>query len=120
MLAGVALWAIAATALPLVPRLLLAVSVLARLVFRLRQQRLLQGVLSWRDGRWRWCDDTGECALELRAATLWPGLIVLRMRDEATGRGRVFALLADSAHGDAQRELRVCLRHMPVFATSDG
>lgn len=78
---------------------------------------MLRGVLLWNEGGWRWVDGSGDCALRLYAATLWPGLIVLRMRASATGRSRVFTLLADSANGDAQRELRVCLRYMPVFDT---
>ncbi len=105
------------SALPLALRLLLAAAVCARLVFWLRHQRVLRGVLLWRDGCWFWVDDGGEYSLQLRAATLWPGLIVLRMR-ESTGRSRVFTLLADSSDRDAQRRLRVCLRHLPVFAES--
>lgn len=105
------------TTLPLALQLLLAAAVCARLVFLLREEWLLQGLLLWRDGYWFWVDDSGEHPLQLRAATLWPGLIVLRMR-ESTGRGRVFTLLADSAGRDAQRCLRVCLRHMPIFETT--
>jgi hypothetical protein len=118
-LAGGALCAIAATALPLAPRLLIAAAVLARLLFLFRRQWTLRGVLLWNEGGWRWVDTGGECMLQLRAATLWPELIVLRMRESATGRSRVFTLLRDSANGAAQRELRVCLRYMPVFETMD-
>ena len=77
---------------------------------------MLRGVLLWSDAGWRWVDGSGEHPLQLRAATLWPGLIVLRMR-EPTGRSRVFTLLADSSDRDAQRRLRVCLRYLPVFET---
>lgn len=118
MLAGGVLWAIAITALPLAPRLLLATAVCAHLLFLIRRQQLLRGTLVWSDGGWRWIDGHGECPLQLRAATLWPGLIVLRMR-EPTGRGWVFTLLADSADRDAQRHLRVYLRYLPVFETLD-
>jgi hypothetical protein len=110
-------WAIASSALPLFLRFLLAAAALARLAFLLDRQVLMRGVLSWRDKRWRWIDESGEWPLQLRAATLWPGLIVLRMREPPSGRSRVIAVLADSCDRDAQRRLRVCLRYMPVFET---
>jgi hypothetical protein len=115
ILAGAGLAAIALTALPLAPRLLLAAVLVVHLAVLLQRQRLLCGVLSWREDGWRWVDGAGECPLQLRAATLWPGLVVLQMRERPAGRSRVFAVLADSSDRDAQRRLRACLRYMPVF-----
>lgn len=116
-MAGGALWAIAMTALPLAPKLLLAAAVCVHLLILIHRQNTLRGLLLLRDGEWLWVDGGGECPLQLRAATAWPGLIVLRMREPA-GRGRVFTLLADSSDRDAQRRLRVCLRYLPVFGAT--
>jgi hypothetical protein len=55
-----------------------------------------------------------ERVLLLQQATLWPAFILLRFRDEKTGKTQVFTLLQDSLEADRQRRLRVYLRHMSV------
>lgn len=118
LLAGGGLCVIAASALPSPLRTVLALAVLTRLALLLRDQHRLHGALSWRDERWWWGDAGGEHALQLCEATVWPGLIVLRMRIRSSGRRRTFALMADSADPEAQRRLRICLRYMAVFETT--
>lgn len=83
--------------------------------FCVRGQARQRGRLQWRES-WSWQPQDGvECWLQLRVVTLWPGLIVLVFRDAVARRNLTFTLWRDSLDADAARQLRVCLRHMPVF-----
>lgn len=80
-----------------------------------RGQARQRGRLQWRES-WSWQPQTGvERWLQLRVVTLWPGLIVLVFRDPVARNTLTLTLWRDSLDADAARQLRVCLRHMPVF-----
>lgn len=116
-LAAAALAAIFSSALPVGWQLSLGAALLLHLLYLWRRHRRSGGWLAWRGEHWSWRDEGGrEHILHLRQAVLWEGLIALRFIDLASGRTRVFPLLADSLDRDAQRQLRVGLRHLPVFA----
>lgn len=120
-LAVAALGAIFSSALPLDWQLPLGAALLFHLSYLLRRHRQGGGWLAWRGEHWSWRDqDDHEYILHLRQATLWRGLVVLRFSDPLHRRARVFALLADSLEADAQRRLRIGLRHMPVFSEQEG
>ncbi len=84
-------------------------------------QRRQRGVLAWRSG-WKWRDAKNiETRLQLRQATVWSGLIVLRFADRQRRRERVFTLFADSFFvADDARRLRVRLLHFPVFESNEA
>lgn len=124
-LSTVALFALAAifhATVPIVLRAWLATAALLYAWFCLRTHRRQRGRLLWHEG-WIWIRFDGvECALQLRSATLWPGLIVLQFRDlqtdaAKTRRSLTFTLWRDSLDSEAARRLRVYLRHAPVFGT---
>lgn len=81
----------------------------------IRGQAQQRGRLQWRES-WSWQPQGGvERWLQLRVVTLWPGLIVLVFRDPVARRNLTLTLWRDSLDADAARQLRVWLRHMPVF-----
>jgi hypothetical protein len=118
-LIGFALCAMAAIFYAAIPWLWRSVAIASALIYAAycRRLQLRQcGRLQWRES-WSWQSSSGpERLLQLRSATLWPGLIVLVFRDVATRRHLTFALWRDSLDIDDARQLRVCLRHAPVFA----
>jgi hypothetical protein len=120
-LTGFALSAIAAAIYADIPRWLQLNAVAAALLYAsycVRGQARQCGRLQWRDS-WCWQPQVGaERWLQLRAVTLWPGLIVLVFRDPATRKNLTLTLWSDSLDTDAERQLRVCLRHLPVFGES--
>jgi hypothetical protein len=108
--------AIFSSTLPFGVQLALGATLWLHLSYLLRRHRRSGGWLAWRGEHWSWRDADGrEHLLHLRQATLWPGLIALRCTDLSNGRVRVFPLLVDSLDRDAQRQLRIALRHLPVF-----
>jgi hypothetical protein len=116
---GLALCALAAIFLSAVDwrgQLLCALLLLAHLGLLLHRHRQQSGYLIWRASGWLWIDRQGEeCVLDLQSTSVWPSLIVLRFRTAKTGKVCTFTLLRDSLAVDAQRRLRIYLRHMPVF-----
>ncbi len=84
-----------------------------------RVQKRQRGMLQWHSG-WSWIDDKNvKRTLQLRHATVWPGLIALRFYDAGRKRHIAFTLLPDSfVSTDDARRLRVHLRHFPVFDSS--
>lgn len=109
--------AILQAAVPLSLRLALSAALSLHLLHLLRVAARCRGCLSWRGEYWLWAGGGASAGrfLRLRQATAWPGLIVLRFREWPRGAEEVFVLLPDSAAPDAQRRLRIALRHMPVF-----
>ncbi|ARN75348.1 protein YgfX [Oceanicoccus sagamiensis] len=67
-----------------------------------------QAWLLYRAGYSEWVD--------LRSATVWRWLIVLNFRSE-TGRCCPVVLLPDSSSPELLRQLRVLLKHKPVYKT---
>ena len=67
--------------------------------------------------RYGWWLEAGECErrAELLDARLWSWLVVLRFKLPGRRRPWVVTLLNDSADPDALRQLRVLLRHFPVY-----
>lgn len=117
-LTGLALSAIAAAIYADIPWWLQLSAVVVAVVYAsycIREQARQHGRLQWRDS-WCWQPQVGaERWLQLRAVTLWPGLIVLVFRDPATRKKLTLTLWRDSLNTEAARQLRVCLRHLPVF-----
>lgn len=81
-----------------------------------RMQRRQHGILQWRSA-WFWSSLEGkEQVLKLRHCTVWPGLIAMRFYDVERKRHFALMLFADSfVAADSARNLRVHLRHFPVF-----
>jgi hypothetical protein len=104
--------------LPVLVRIAAAALALSYAAYCRHLQARQRGRLQWRE-TWLWQPQEGvERMLQLRSATLWPGLIVLVFRDAATRRALTFALWRDSLHADDGRRLRVSLRHAPVFGAA--
>lgn len=102
------------------PRLLLVLVTLFYAGYCWHMQRRQRGILQFRSA-WLWrAEDGGERALQLRHATVWPGLLVLSFRDIERRQKFVLTLFADSfadlRAGESARHLRVYLNHFPVFA----
>lgn len=110
--------------LPWPIRLLLAVALLADVLFA-RARRPLRRLRF--DGCWSASDDSADdLHLRLDDAVIWPALIVLRFQRKPVGRWRPavhVVLLPDSIDADSWRRLRLYLRHHDVFgdaATDPG
>ncbi|MDB6061079.1 MAG: hypothetical protein JWM78_1182 [Verrucomicrobiaceae bacterium] len=111
----VALAAIWFAAIPVLARAGLGLLALIYAGYCIRTECQQCGRLQWREGGLWQLNAGAERALELRAATLWPGLLVLSFKEAATRRNLTLTLWRDSLHADDARKLRVHLRHLPVF-----
>jgi hypothetical protein len=78
------------------------------------------GCLIWDSSGWLWIAAARENVLLLEHATVWPGFIALRFRDQSSAKRQFFTLLPDSLEVDMRRRLRLHLRHMPVFGEDAG
>jgi hypothetical protein len=119
-LGALLLAAIVQTALPWSSRCALAVAVSLYLYLLLRCHTGLWAPpactgLLWDGAVWFWLDGGGQQPVVLQQAALWPGLIALEFRRAGSRRRCALLLLPDSADADAQRRLRIYLRHLPVF-----
>lgn len=121
LLAALALpaWAaIVLSALPVTLKIALGLMVAGYLALQWRRHGGCRGGLRWDGAGWWWRDARGEVApLQLRGATLWPGLLVLDFR-AADGGGWALVLLPDSAAADELRRLRAVLHHFEVYGES--
>lgn len=118
-LTGVALMAIAAifyAQLSWSSRALLVALVCLYAGYCWRAQMRQRGMLQWHSA-WFWIDDkNAKHALQLRHATVWPGLIALQFYDIERKHRMAFTLLPDSfVFADEARRLRAHLHHFPVF-----
>lgn len=122
MLVLLALAAIVYSSLPLAWQVTAGVPVCGYAVVQQRRLCRQRGTLSWCE-RWQWLEVDAEGrplhpvrALTLRAAVIWPGLVVLRFHEvHARRRTLTLALCGDSLAAADMRRLRAHLRHWPVF-----
>ena len=83
--------------------------------FQLRSRHFIQR-LSYGEQGWLLGVAGQELAVDLLQATIWPWLVVANFRELGAGRRHVLLVFPDSAPASQRRQLRVLLRHMPVWS----
>lgn len=71
--------------------------------------------LSYCDNGWLLQLADREVCVDLLQATIWSWLVVANFRDVSDGRRYAVVVLPDSASVSQRRQLRVLLRHLPVW-----